>query len=76
MNEQLVQEQIKDLKVRVFDAEEALKQNHNVIQNFLNEVAKVLGEQDVTLQTVYDYIVDTKSQETSEQVTSSEGTEE
>ena len=56
MSDQL-QNQINILKIRVFDAEEQLKNQTLAIQNFLNEVANILEKDEITMQDVYDYII-------------------
>lgn len=56
-----LQNQANVLKVRVFDAEELVKQQESAIQTFLNEIATVLDKKPITMQEVYDYIVSTKA---------------
>lgn len=50
------QQQIAALKIRVFDAEEELNHIKTNVQSFLNGVADLLQQDQITLQTVYDYI--------------------
>lgn len=53
---QLLQQQNAALKIRVFDAEEELNHIKTNVQSFLNGVADLLQQDQITLQTVYDYI--------------------
>ena len=53
---QQLQQQNAALKIRVFDAEEELNHIKTNIQQFLNGVADLLQQDQITLQTVYDYI--------------------
>ena len=53
---QQLQQQNAALKIRVFDAEEELTHIKTNIQQFLNGVADLLQQDQITLQTVYDYI--------------------
>lgn len=60
---QQLQQQNAALKIRVFDAEEELNHIKTNVQSFLNGVADLLQQDQITLQTVYDYIKN--SQDTS-----------
>jgi len=53
---QQLQQQNAALKIRVFDAEEELNHIKTNVQSFLNGVADLLQQDQITLQTVYDYI--------------------
>ena len=53
---QQLQQQNAALKIRVFDAEEELNHIKTNVQQFLNGVADLLQQDQITLQTVYDYI--------------------
>ena len=53
---QQLQQQNAALKIRVFDAEEELTHIKTNVQSFLNGVADLLQQDQITLQTVYDYI--------------------
>lgn len=53
---QQLQQQNAALKIRVFDAEEELDHIKTNVQSFLNGVADLLQQDQITLQTVYDYI--------------------
>ena len=53
---QQLQQQNAALKIRVFDAEEELTHIKTNVQSFLNSVADLLQQDQITLQTVYDYI--------------------
>lgn len=53
---QQLQQQNTALKIRVFDAEEELNHIKTNVQSFLNGVADLLQQDQITLQTVYDYI--------------------
>jgi hypothetical protein len=53
---QQLQQQNAALKIRVFDAEEELNHIKTNVQSFLNGVANLLQQDQITLQTVYDYI--------------------
>ena len=53
---QQLQQQNATLKIRVFDAEEELNHIKTNVQSFLNGVADLLQQDQITLQTVYDYI--------------------
>lgn len=53
---QQLQQQNAALKIRVFDAEEELTHIKTNVQQFLNGVADLLQQDQITLQTVYDYI--------------------
>lgn len=53
---QQLQQQNAALKIRVFDVEEELTHIKTNVQSFLNGVADLLQQDQITLQTVYDYI--------------------
>ena len=53
---QQLQQQNAALKIRVFDAEEELTHIKTNVQQFLNGVADLLQQDQITLQTVYDYV--------------------
>ena len=53
---QQLQQQNAALKIRVFDSEEELNHIKTNVQSFLNGVADLLQQDQITLQTVYDYI--------------------
>ena len=53
---QQLQQQNAALKIRVVDAEEELNHIKTNVQSFLNGVADLLQQDQITLQTVYDYI--------------------
>ena len=53
---QQLQQQNAALKIRVFDTEEELNHIKTNVQSFLNGVADLLQQDQITLQTVYDYI--------------------
>lgn len=53
---QQLQQQNAALKIRVFDAEEELNHIKTNVQSFLNGVADLLQQDQITLQMVYDYI--------------------
>ena len=53
---QQLQQQNAALKIRVFDAEEELTHIKTNVQSFLNGVADLLQQDQITLQTVYDYV--------------------
>lgn len=53
---QQLQQQNAALKIRVFDAEEELNHIKTNVQQFLNGIADLLQQDQITLQTVYDYI--------------------
>lgn len=53
---QQLQQQNAALKIRVFDTEEELTHIKTNVQQFLNGVADLLQQEQITLQTVYDYI--------------------
>lgn len=53
---QQLQQQNAALKIRVFDAEEELNHIKTNVQSFLNGVADLLQQDQITLQTVYDCI--------------------
>nr|DAF95672.1 MAG TPA: tail fiber assembly protein [Myoviridae sp. ctCo31] len=71
---QLLQQQNAALKIRVFDAEEELNHIKTNIQSFLNGVADLLQQDQITLQTVYDYIKNSKDTTTESAEEKSEDT--
>ena len=71
---QLLQQQNATLKIRVFDAEEELTHIKTNVQSFLNGVADLLQQDQITLQTVYDYIKNTQDTTTESAEEKSEDT--
>ena len=63
---QQLQQQNAALKIRVFDAEEELTHIKTNVQSFLNGVADLLQQDQITLQTVYDYIKELQVESTKE----------
>ena len=58
MNQEQLLQQINLLKIRTFDAEERAQALTNSIHTFLTEVQKITGKTDLSLQGVYDLIVE------------------
>lgn len=71
---QQLQQQNAALKIRVFDAEEELNHIKTNVQSFLNGVADLLQQDQITLQTVYDYIKNTQDTTTESAEEKSEDT--
>ena len=71
---QQLQQQNAALKIRVFDAEEELTHIKTNVQQFLNGVADLLQQDQITLQTVYDYIKNTQDTTTESAEEKSEDT--
>ena len=71
---QQLQQQNAALKIRVFDAEEELNHIKTNIQQFLNGVADLLQQDQITLQTVYDYIKNSQNTTTESAEEKSEDT--
>lgn len=71
---QQLQQQNAALKIRVFDAEEELTHIKTNVQSFLNGVADLLQQDQITLQTVYDYIKNTQDTTTESAEEKSEDT--
>lgn len=71
---QQLQQQNAALKIRVFDAEEELNHIKTNVQSFLNGVADLLQQDQITLQIVYDYIKNTQDTTTESAEEKSEDT--
>lgn len=73
---QQLQQQNTALKIRVFDAEEELNHFKTNIQQFLNGVADLLQQDQITLQTIYDYIKEIQVESQKETTNDSEENDE